>query len=110
MGLPPMLATGDPALTSDPYGKRLYDVAVSDGRTVGADARARTPVGSTVDIADASYTNTIGDPLLTAYWVDPNFDASQSAFYYVRVIEIPTPRWTPTTRSGLASPCRTMCQ
>ncbi len=51
------------------------------------------PVSSTVDIADASYTNTIGDPLLTAYWADPDFDQSQRAFYYVRVIEIPTPRW-----------------
>ena len=49
---------------------------------------------STVDIADASHTNTIGDPLLTAYWVDPDFDPEERAFYYVRVIEIPTPRWT----------------
>ena len=86
--------------------EQIYDVAVSDGRTVGADGRARTPVGSTVDIADASYTNTIGDPLLTAYWVDPDFDASQSAFYYVRVIEIPTPRWTAydSKRFGITMP------
>lgn len=74
--------------------ERIYDVAVSDGRTIGADGRCKTPVGSTVDVADASYTNTIGDPLLTAHWVDPDFDAKQSAFYYVRVIEIPKPRWT----------------
>ena len=47
-----------------------------------------------MDIADASYTNTIGDPLLTAYWKDPDFDRKQRAVYYVRVIEIPKPRWT----------------
>jgi hypothetical protein len=73
--------------------ERIYDVAVSDGRTIGPDGRCRTPVGNTVDIANASYTNTIGDPLLTAYWVDPEFDPGQRAFYYVRVIEIPKPTW-----------------
>jgi len=74
--------------------ERIYDVAVSDGRKIGKDGRCKTPVGSTVDVADASYTNTIGDPLLTAYWKDPDFDPKQKAFYYVRVIEIPKPRWT----------------
>ncbi len=74
--------------------ERIYDVAVSDGRKIGSDGRCKTPVGSTVDVADASYTNTIGDPLLTASWKDPVFDPEQRAFYYVRVIEIPTPRWT----------------
>jgi hypothetical protein len=74
--------------------ERIYDVAVSDGRKIGSDGRCKTPVGSTVDVADASYTNTIGDPLLTAYWADPDFDPKQRAFYYVRVIEIPKPRWT----------------
>ena len=59
-----------------------------------ADGRSRTPVGNTVDVADASYTNTIGDALLGGYWVDPEFDPAHSAFYYVRVLEIPTPRWT----------------
>ena len=73
--------------------ERIYDVAVSDSREIDADGRCRTPVGSTVDVADASYTNTIGDPLLTAHWIDPDFDPNQSAFYYVRVIEIPKPRW-----------------
>jgi len=73
--------------------ERIYDVACSDGRAI-RDRRCERPVGNTVDIADASYTNTIGDPLLTAYWEDPDFDASQSAFYYVRVLEIPKPRWT----------------
>jgi hypothetical protein len=74
--------------------EQIYDVAVSDGRKIGADGRCKTPVGNTVDVADASYTNTIGDPLLAAHWTDPSFDPKQSAFYYVRVIEIPTPRWT----------------
>jgi hypothetical protein len=73
--------------------ERIYDVACSDGRAI-VKRRCEKPVGSTVDIADASYTNTIGDPLLTAYWVDPDFDPKQRAFYYVRVIEIPKPRWT----------------
>jgi hypothetical protein len=74
--------------------ERIYDVAVSDGRKIGSDGRCTTPVGNTVDVPNATYRNTIGDPLLTAYWKDPQFDATQRAFYYVRVIQIPTPRWT----------------
>ena len=74
--------------------ERIYDVAVSDGRTIGADGRSRTPVGNTVDVEEATYTNAIGDPYLTAFWTDPDFDPAERAFYYVRVIEIPTPRWT----------------
>ena len=73
--------------------ERMYDVACSDGRAI-VERRCEGEVGSTVDVADASYTNTIGDPLLTAHWVDPDFDPRQRAFYYVRVIEIPKPRWT----------------
>jgi len=74
--------------------ERIYDVAVSGDRKIGKDGRARTPVGSTVDLKKPGYTNTIGAPYLAAHWVDPDFDAKQGAFYYVRVIEIPTPRWT----------------
>ncbi len=74
--------------------ERIYDVAVSGDRQVGADGRAKEPVGSTVDIDTATYTNTIGSPLLAAHWQDPDFDPAESAFYYVRVLEIPTPRWT----------------
>jgi hypothetical protein len=74
--------------------ERVYDVAVSGDRKIGADGRCKEPVGNTVDVADASYTNDIGAPVLTAYWEDPDFDAKERAFYYVRVIEIPTPRWT----------------
>jgi hypothetical protein len=74
--------------------ERIFDIAVSDGREIGADGRARDPVGSTVDIATATFTNTIGAPMLDGYWRDPEFDPAQRAFYYVRVLEIPTPRWT----------------
>ena len=74
--------------------ERIYDVAVSGEREIGSDGRAKDPVGNTVDIASATYSNTIGDVILTAYWQDPDFDAEQHAFYYVRVLEIPTPRWT----------------
>jgi hypothetical protein len=73
--------------------ERVYDVAVSDGRKIDANGRCDTPVGSTVNVADATYTNNIGEPLLAAHWVDPDFDPDLKAFYYVRVIEIPTPRW-----------------
>ena len=46
-----------------------------------------------MDVADASYTRTIGDPLLTAHWIDPDFDPGQRAFYYFRVLDIPKPSW-----------------
>jgi hypothetical protein len=74
--------------------ERIFDVAVSGGRKIDADGRCKTLVGSTVDVPNATYTNTIGAATLSAYWSDPAFDASQLAFYYVRVIQIPSPRWT----------------
>jgi Protein of unknown function (DUF3604) len=74
--------------------EQIYDVACSDERTIDVQNRCAEAVGDTVDVADASYTNSIGDALLGAYWVDPDFDPAARAFYYVRVIEIPTPRWT----------------
>ena len=55
--------------------ERIFDVAVSGGRKIGADGRCKTPVGNTVDVANATYTNTIGAALLSAYWKDPTFDA-----------------------------------
>jgi hypothetical protein len=74
--------------------ERIWDVAVSDGRSIGSDGRARHPVGSTVNVGEATYTNAIGDAVLGAYWRDPSFNPAERAFYYVRVLEIPTPRWT----------------
>jgi hypothetical protein len=74
--------------------ERIYDVAVAGDREIGDDGRAREPVGSTVDIENATFTNTIGAAALSAFWTDPDFDPAEDAFYYVRVIEIPKPRWT----------------
>jgi hypothetical protein len=74
--------------------ERIYDVAVSDGRDIDADGRCRTPVGNTVSVEDASWSNTIGATELLEVWTDPDFDPGVPAFYYLRVIEIPTPRWT----------------
>jgi hypothetical protein len=75
--------------------ERVYDVVWGDAdrREIGPDGRL-TPVGNTVDVANATWTDSIGDPQLVAVWTDPDFDPSQRAFYYARVIEIPTPRWT----------------
>ena len=74
--------------------ERIYDLAVSGGRQIGPDGRCTTSVGSTVDVANATYSNSIGAGFLQVYWKDPAFDATQHAFYYVRVIQIPSPRWT----------------
>ncbi|MFT5501391.1 MAG: hypothetical protein ACI88G_001528, partial [Woeseiaceae bacterium] len=74
--------------------EKIYDVACSDERPVGANNRCDGFVGNTVNVAAASYTNDIGDALLMAYWEDPQFNTEERAFYYVRVLEIPTPRWT----------------
>jgi hypothetical protein len=70
----------------------VYDVAVSDGRNI-AQGKVATGVGSTVDLATATYTNTIGDAQLLAGWTDPDFNPDVRSFYYARVLEIPTPRW-----------------
>lgn len=73
--------------------EKIYDVVWSGDRK--PDAKGKLPsVGDTVDVPNATYTNTIGASELIKVWKDPEFDASQRAFYYVRVLEIPTPRWT----------------
>jgi len=74
--------------------EKIYDVAVSDGRKIGRDGRCKAPVGNTVDVKRATWTNTIGDSELMTVWEDPDFDTNEQAFYYARIIEIPTPRWT----------------
>ncbi|WP_235871352.1 DUF3604 domain-containing protein [Shimia sediminis] len=71
----------------------VVDVACSDDRKI-VEQRCDGPVGNTVDIASAKYTNDIGDVQFMAHWEDPDFDPAERAFYYVRVLEIPTPRWT----------------
>ena len=72
----------------------VYDVMCSDERAINKKHRCAKPVGNTVDVKTATFTNSIGDALMMAYWKDPAFDPQQRAFYYVRVLEIPTPRWT----------------
>ncbi len=75
--------------------EKVYNVAWSDDETRNLDANGKLPpVGNTVDVENATWRNTIGDPELLATWQDPDFDPALRAFYYVRVLEIPTPRWT----------------
>ena len=85
--------------------EKIYDVVWSGDRSPGADGKL-PPVGNTVDLASATWTNTIGAPELIAVWEDPDFDASESAVYYARVLEIPTPRWTAyeQVRFGMTMP------
>ena len=71
--------------------EKIYNVALADGRTVAPDGSV-TPVGNTVDLATAMWSNTIGDAQLATVWTDPDFDPAAAAFYYVRVLQIPTPR------------------
>ena len=73
--------------------EKVYDVVWSGDRQPGADGKL-PPVGNTVDVKNATWTNTIGAPELIGVWKDPDFDPGEKAFYYCRVLEIPTPRWT----------------
>ena len=82
--------------------EKIYNVALSDGRKDGSVA-----VGNTVDLKTAKYTNDIGDVEFLTTWMDPEFDAAQHSFYYVRVLEIPTPRWSTYDAVKLGIPVRT---
>jgi Protein of unknown function (DUF3604) len=73
--------------------EKVYDVAWSGDRQPGAEGKVPS-VGDTVDLSIPSWTNTIGAAELGTVWADPDFDPAQKAFYYARVLEIPTPRWT----------------
>jgi len=83
----------------------IFDVALSDGRRAGPDGKVPA-VGNTVDVASASYSNSIGASQLRAFWQDPEFDSGQEAFYYARALEIPTPRWSTydAARLGVDAP------
>ncbi|MEY4271031.1 MAG: hypothetical protein RLZZ58_2247 [Pseudomonadota bacterium] len=74
--------------------EKIFDVVWSDPKTRKINGGRLTPVGDTVDLATATYTNSIGAPELKTVWRDPEYNPAQRAFYYVRVLEIPTPRWT----------------
>ncbi len=83
--------------------EKIHDVAWSDDRRPDPKTGKLPPVGNTVDVKKATYTNDIGDTQLSAVWTDPDFDPEQKAAYYVRVLEIPTPRWSTydSARNGL---------
>jgi len=74
--------------------EKVYDVAWSGDRAPDPKSGKLPPVGDTVDAATAEYTNSIGAAELSTAWTDPDFNPSERAFYYVRVLEIPTPRWS----------------
>jgi len=85
--------------------EKIYDVALSDGRQIDSEGNV-PPVGNTVNPADATYSNEIGDAVLQVSWADPDFNPSVHAFYYVRVLQIPTPRWSTYDAVKLGIPPR----
>jgi hypothetical protein len=81
-------------LENGDYKEKVFDVALSGGRKVDPRTGKAPAVGSTVDLKTATYKNTIGAATLQTVWRDPEFDAAKPAVYYLRALEIPTPRWT----------------
>ena len=81
-------------LAGDGYRERVFDVALSGARRADPASGKAPAVGNTVDLATGAYRNSIGAATLTAVWSDPQFDPKAPALYYVRVLEIPTPRWS----------------
>jgi len=83
--------------------EKVFDVVWSGERKIGADGKL-PPVGNTVDLKTATYSNSIGAAQLATGWTDPEFDPNQHAFYYARVLEIPTPRWNTYDAARLNMP------
>jgi Protein of unknown function (DUF3604) len=86
--------------------EKIYDVAWSGDRKIGADGKLPA-VGNTVDLKTATYADAIGAAQLATGWTDPDFKAGESAFYYARVLEIPTPRWNTYDAARLNMPALT---
>jgi len=86
--------------------EKIFDITWSGERAIDPASGQLAPVGNTVDVSTATYSNTIGAEQLSSVWVDPEFDPAQEAFYYARVIEIPTPRWSTfdAVKLGIAAP------
>ena len=80
--------------------EQIYYVALSDDRSIDPETGLPEPVGSTVDLENVSFSNTIGAVQLSAQWTDPDFNSDHAAFYYARVIEIPRPRWSEYDRKA----------
>jgi len=74
--------------------EKVFDIAVAGDRKIDANGRAKAEVGNTVNVESATFDNSIGEAVLFAHWQDPEFNPDQHAAYYVRVLQIPTPRWT----------------
>jgi hypothetical protein len=74
--------------------EQVYEVGLSDGRAVDPTTGRAPALAGTVDLTEATYRNSVGAATLSALWTDPDFDPGVRAFYYARVLEIPTPRWT----------------
>jgi hypothetical protein len=84
--------------------EKVYDIVWSGDREIDAASGKLPAVGNTVNLHTATYTNSIGAVELKGVWTDPEFDANQNAFYYLRVLEIPTPRWNVYDEVALGKP------